>query len=462
MRWFIKNGDIGFALLIGISGYLLWMRWLFFPVSVFLQLSAIVCLFLHAIFRVKHIVQASTPEKLVWGCVFLLTLLYGIPVFTPEVGFDALWYHLPITQVFLNTHAVSYIPELYQSAMPRLGSYIFVPAYYFANTMGVKIVVFISTIALFLVWYRMAKVFLHRSHAVYASLLFYAFHVVSWQASSAYVDQLRALFEFSAFVVLISARNIRFGRVLIAGVLLGFSLSTKLLSLFFFPGFLLYFFVRKNWKVAGIILCVALFTVIPWYVQSYAWTGNPFFPLFQQLDGSIQINEQGFAGWRSWSLHQLALFPALSFLTAFHKESYTTPFFILIFPFLFSRWHWIREKFTLYGPMLVYMFVVWLLIPPLSIRYALFGFGVFLIFSYALFLRVAQHNIWVKRWGVVVLVCGLSVHLVFRSIVAGRSILFLTHRSSLDTYLKRNAQGLATGPFEKWYGGYWKNYRFGP
>ena len=132
---------IAIPLLFGISGYVLWFSWAWFPFAVCLQVFATLLLIRDVWNEGKKFAQSA--HIYVRMLFVLLALLYAVPIVLPEVGFDALWYHLPITEVFVHTHVLAFIPELYQSAMPRLGSLMFAPSYVVGGVFGVKIFVYI-------------------------------------------------------------------------------------------------------------------------------------------------------------------------------------------------------------------------------------------------------------------------------------------------------------------------------
>ena len=113
---------------------------------------------------------------------FIAGLSHFIGVLVPETGFDAVWYHLPITQVFLNRGWDGFIPELYQSAMPHLGSLIFVLPYVVFGVVGIKLFTYILVWLMIVLMYRIAKPLIGIRYALFGCLIFFTFHTVGWQA----------------------------------------------------------------------------------------------------------------------------------------------------------------------------------------------------------------------------------------------------------------------------------------
>jgi hypothetical protein len=202
-------------------------------------------------------------------------------VFMPELGFDALWYHLTLSKLFLMKHQW-YIPGglYYYSAMPRLGELIGMPLLAFFGTAGPKFVQFISGLITSLLIYRLAKRFTQDKLLSLAAVnLFYATWLVSWQSSSAYVDLVRTLFELSALFFLVSFRPP--SRNLLASLFMGLAIGVKWHAL----GSLALFAVIFT----PAIIPVALLTASPWFLIAYRFTGNPLHPLFESFMTATQL-----------------------------------------------------------------------------------------------------------------------------------------------------------------------------
>ena len=81
--------------------------------------------------------------------IFILTIISQagvnlIGVLGPELGFDALWYHLTIPKIYLENHSVFYIPGglLYYSAMPKLIEMVYVAGLAFGDEVFPKLIHF--------------------------------------------------------------------------------------------------------------------------------------------------------------------------------------------------------------------------------------------------------------------------------------------------------------------------------
>lgn len=120
--------------------------------------------------------------------LILLILLNLLTVFVPEIGFDALWYHLTLPKLWLFKHQWFFSGGLlYYSAMPRLAELIFIPLVGLSGYIGPKLVQFISGLGTCYLIYKISRnLGLNKLLSLLAVNLFYLTWLVSWQSGSAY------------------------------------------------------------------------------------------------------------------------------------------------------------------------------------------------------------------------------------------------------------------------------------
>lgn len=205
------------------------------------------------------------------GLSLVLFVLNFLSVFTPEIGFDALWYHLTLPRLWLQNNQYHFSGGLlYYSVMPRLTEWIFTPLIYFFGTTGPKFLQLLSGLGVCWLTYKIARVQnLGRNLSVLASCLFYLSFLVSWQSSSAYIDLFRSFLETSALYMFLTKKK------MLGAILLGLSLGTKWLALFSVVIYGLVFGLS--------IIPISMFVALPWFVTAYVYTGNPVFPLFSSI-----------------------------------------------------------------------------------------------------------------------------------------------------------------------------------
>jgi len=200
--------------------------------------------------------------------IILLIFLNLLLAFTPEMGFDALWYHLTLPKLWLLKHQW-YFPGglLYYSVMPRLAETIFIPLIHATGTIGPKLIQYLAGLGTGIVIWKILSN-LKQSNVIKAVgvSLFYCTWLVSWQSGSAYVDLIRTFFEAVALLYLLR------GSWKLGGVFLGLAIGTKWLSL----GSLAIYSA-----VFGLpLLFPALLVALPWFAIAYFYTGNPLYPIF--------------------------------------------------------------------------------------------------------------------------------------------------------------------------------------
>lgn len=203
--------------------------------------------------------------------ILVLIILNFLAVFTPEIGFDALWYHLTLPKLWLlkGQHYFSG-GLLYYSVMPRLTETIFIPLIKFTDTVGPKMLQFLSGVGISIYIWKISKMFnLNNLFRLSAISLFYCTWLVSWESSSAYIDLFRSFLEVSALYYFLS------GKKLIGGIYLGLALGTKWLVLFSCLIYALVFGVN--------ILIPVGIVALPWFWIAFHFTGNPVYPLFSSI-----------------------------------------------------------------------------------------------------------------------------------------------------------------------------------
>lgn len=239
---------------------------------------------------------------------YLLIVLLGVSILinfagalTPELGFDALWYHLTIPKLYLMWERIAFIPGglLYYSAMPRLGEFLFIgvlKVFGEFGDIGAHLISLGAGIGTAFIIYKLArKLGLSVFYSQLSVLIFYITPLVGWLSGSAYIDLIRTFFETLSFYFLIS------GNLILAGVSLGLAISTKTLaigSLGIFLAIITFTDLKKkaSYKEAfldvfldGIkFLFPAILISAPWFIFSYLETGYPFYPIGAGILGTAE------------------------------------------------------------------------------------------------------------------------------------------------------------------------------
>jgi hypothetical protein len=203
--------------------------------------------------------------------IIILAILNLLTVFTPEIGFDALWYHLTLPKLWLFKHQW-FFPGglLYYSVMPRLTETISLPLIKLFGYVGPKLIQYLSALGTcYVIWKITSKLKLSVLMKILAISLFYCTWLVSWESGSAYIDLFRTFLEVCALFYLL------FGSKLLGGVFLGLAIGTKWLSLGSLAIYGLVF--------GPSIIFPALLLASPWFCIAYHYTGNPLYPMFDPI-----------------------------------------------------------------------------------------------------------------------------------------------------------------------------------
>lgn len=210
---------------------------------------------------------------------FLLLSINLLNCFVPEVGFDALWYHLTLPKLYLSSHQY-FFPGglLYYSAMPRLAELLFIPLIKYLGFVGPKLLQLIAGLSIcYLLFRHTKKLDLSPLFSWLSVCLFYSIWLISWESSSGYIDLIRGAFEYAGIYLAI------FGNPYLAGILIGLALSVKWQAI---VGLLVVIILTRG---KGIITALPIF--LPWMLIAKYFTGNYFYPINEPFMIGTQISQ---------------------------------------------------------------------------------------------------------------------------------------------------------------------------
>ena len=260
--------------------------------------------------------------------IFFQAMVNLVGALGPEMGFDALWYHLTIPRIWLEEHRIFFIGgNLYYSAMPKL-----IDMLYVWGETPAKLTHLVFGLLSTAVTYKLARKWLDEKWALLAAVIFYSNLVVGWQSITAYVDLGRTFFEALAFYLLVNKKIYK------SAIVLGLAIATKLIALGSLPIMLILLWARKgSLKMSIIYFLISIFVSLPWLIFAWINTGNPVYPIFSgyRLD------------W-NWDFNILRLADPIS------------PIYVMVLPMAI----WLRRKLP--AALVIYCFLsfmVWFLIP---------------------------------------------------------------------------------------------------
>ena len=237
----------------------------------------------------------SRFQKFLIALVTLQFVINAIGAFVPELGFDALWYHLTLPKLYLIWGSVRHIPGglLYYSDMPKLGEMLYTLILPIKSVAPPEIIQLFFGLFTTMSLYFVSRKYFSKTTSFLVAVIFYANLVVAWESTTAYIDLIRTFYEFLAlWAFLLWDETDKKRWFFLAAICVGAAITTKVLALSSLAIFLLltiFIGEKKHLKFSKMIIQVITFTGValciplPWFIFSFIHTGNPFYPIFSPL-----------------------------------------------------------------------------------------------------------------------------------------------------------------------------------
>ncbi len=302
------------AIFIGIYSYLIFLLGLFGllykQTIIFVTVLYFVCIyFLIQRSSVKKDIKSvhiSLPKRklsiIFLSLLAIQALINFAGAISPELAFDALWYHLTLPKIYLANHSLVHIPGnlMYYSDMPKLTEMLYTVSFALHSETLAKLIHFVFGILCCVALYKFSRRFFSEIFSLMVVVIFYLNLVVDWESTTAYIDLSRTFFEILALWAFVLWQKNKEKKWLIeSAVMTGLAISTKLLSLGslgIFIGLIFYeYMIQKKRNVLKVFMNISLYLFfallipLPWFVFSYIHTGNPMYPFFTNLY-PIQVN----------------------------------------------------------------------------------------------------------------------------------------------------------------------------
>jgi hypothetical protein len=389
-------------------------------------------------FKHQQLGHGKTPY--VFGVIIVLQALINLlGVFGPELSFDALWYHLTLPKIFIEQHAIVFIPGslLYYSAMPKLTEMLYTAALLLGTTTLAKGIHFFFGILITIALYSFTKRHMSHFFAGLSALIFYSNLVVGWESITAYVDLARTFFEFMAvwgIVLWVTTQEKKW--LIEAALLLGLAITVKLLALgslilfcclFLFARFYLHYTIVTLRHVFLFLIC-AVAVPFPWFVFSYLHTGSPIYPFFSNMyPVTPDIN-----------LLNVKLM-VTSFYTVFlNSPDPISPLYLIFLPCLVLVWKTLSKEMQLLASYACSALVLWYITPH-------YGGGRFILpylpVLSILVVVILQHLQFSKRTQQLLLTMMLLVSassIMYRGIANAKFIPYVFGRESKTAFLEKH------------------------
>ena len=264
-----------------------------------------------------------------WPAIAAVFLFVGfLLALAPEHQYDAVWYHLGLPRLWLESGGLVFMPTEYVSLYPMTWELIYTLGMGVGGPGAAKLLHFAALPLSAAVVAALARRATPSVPPLLPVAIFVSIPTVLWEATTAYID-LALTFHVSLllFAIIRFVDTRRDVWLWLGAVNLGMALATKHLALMVVPLVVpgLVLAMRRadgRWSAGvrpALILLSGVALAVPWYVRSYLETGNPVFPeLFSVFgappewwDATTEYGLDGFKAvfGRPRTLANLALLP---------------------------------------------------------------------------------------------------------------------------------------------------------
>lgn len=224
---------------------------------------------------------------------FLITeILFAL---TPPISRDALIHHLAIPKLWLIHGGYYEMPWASFSYYPMNIDLLYLIALYFKNDIVPKFIHLAFGIGIGLLLYRYLGNRFGRNWGLLGFLIFFSTPVVVRLSTAAYVDLGMVFFSTASILAWIKWQDEDYRDTkwfIISAVCMGLAVGSKynaLIAWFFLNLMVVFYYSRdtkeglKAVKFGVVFFLVTLLIASPWFIKNYIQTGNPIYPLLNNI-----------------------------------------------------------------------------------------------------------------------------------------------------------------------------------
>lgn len=244
----------------------------------------------HAALPVTGPAGPMLAAGVVWAIV---VLAYAV---APEVAGDSISYHLGLPRMWIDAGRMIDVPEQIQSYYYLATEMNYTLAMLVAGPAAAKILSLMHLALAITAMYVFTRSMFSARAATIAAALFATTPMIARQGAATYVDLAATLYAFLGTAAVLRAASSRDPRLaVVAGLLLALAVATKLTALLVvapvlavLAGWMLLSAGRRSQRVGVAVATATAFVaaLAPWPVLRYAQTGNPVFPLLNDVFAS--------------------------------------------------------------------------------------------------------------------------------------------------------------------------------
>jgi len=400
----------------------------------------------------------SPYQVIVFAIVIFWLFLLPLMALAPVKDYDALMYHLEIPRQFLAHGRIYFDSNMWRSAFPMLNEMLFLIGVAFHLESFAQLISLTFSLALVASIYAFSVRFFNRTVALLAVGIFLGNPVFPVYATVPGVDYSWACYEFWSIFALtiwllspeLKDRN---RWLFLVGLLSGFAASVKYLAL---PTMLILGLIvlwksfsrhKGTWSQIGLNLALfgfpAALIISPWYLKSWIWTGNPFYPFLFGGSGWTSARQALYSEYMySFGAGRGLLdFLLLPYNLYRHLPGFSTISLEIFHPLLWLAVGFIAIKgWRKFAHILVYIFfngMFWALSVQ-QLRFLTPLIATLSIFSAVVLSRFSRVLKIVLTLGVVVGLMLVTVIYQLRSVADTQLFAYLSGQMSKSEYLSRN------------------------
>lgn len=248
-----------------------------------------------------HGLKDFTPAEKLLLAVCVLSVLLILPLaLMPPIVRDELIQHLALPKLYINEGRIWEIKHIGFSYLPQNIDLLYLIPLALGSDIAPRLIHLLFAVLTAGLVYSFILPRAGRLYGLAGFALYMTTPLVFNLSRMAYIDHGAAFFSMLSFMSALRYRDEGAAKWLaLSGVAMGLGLGAKynLLISFFLIGL---FITAVSYKRGGIIDAVkkpVLFAIVtlavlsPWLIRNYAWTGSPFYPLFETAAGSVARGE---------------------------------------------------------------------------------------------------------------------------------------------------------------------------
>lgn len=250
------------------------------------------------------------PFSINWFSLLLVCSIFISVVFPliaeallPPTNWDEVAYHLAIPQIYVNNHQLTYIPFIPYSNWPLETEMLFTLCLLIRWESVSHMVVWATLILICFQLYFFGKKYYSNHAGLVAAAIFATTPMVMMLAGTGLIELPLTLFTLLATTALIEWSETKEQSLWVMSAISGgLAASTKLNAALapLILGIIFVFMMMKFKEQFSIICkkfikygCIAFSVVSPWYLKSWIFTGNPFWPFLYQYIKSANWDALG-------------------------------------------------------------------------------------------------------------------------------------------------------------------------